>query len=238
MSNVSLVIVEDEPLILDDLKETLNEMGYKVMGSARSTKKCLATLEDVSPDLLLLDIDLSGSQDGIDLAHQINTRYQIPFIFLTAFYDKTTLSRAKATNPAGYIVKPWNENTLKANIEVALYKKGVAKKEHDIFSDPESFFVKQRNEYISLKPEEILYAQSYDNYTYIFTEEDKYLISHTLKSVEEKLSPAGFARVHKSYLINLSKIESISQGMLYLGEKEIPVGRTFKKELLERLNIL
>src|SRR6185369_3274345 len=86
-------------------------------------KKALDSIEKLNPDLILLDINLKGSElDGIRVAEQIHQNYQIPFIFLTAFSDKTTLEKAKLTEPYGYIIKPFEENDIRTSIEIAYYK--------------------------------------------------------------------------------------------------------------------
>ncbi len=236
MNKTRIFVVEDEPLILFDLRETLEDIGYEISGIASTAIDALSKIPNSKSDLVLLDISIDGAQDGVDVAHQLNATVQLPFIFLTAFYDETTLERARATKPSGYIVKPWDENNLKANIEIALAK-------HTPKSAPEyikqdSFFIKHKGDMIAVKPEDIVYAESYDNYTYVYTETEKYLLSQTLKKVEEKLTSSGFLRIHKSYLINLIRIDSISEGQLLLSGKEIPIGRSYKKELLERISIL
>ena len=236
MSRTRIFVVEDEPLILSDLCATLEELGYEISGEASSATEALSKISDSNSQLVLLDISIDGAQDGVDIAHQLNSSVKLPFIFLTAFYDEATLERARATNPAGYIVKPWDENNLKANIEIAL-----AKRIPKVFNQQEksdSFFIKHKNEMIAVKAEDIIYAESYDNYTYVHTKTDKYLLSQTLKKIEEKLSNSGFLRVHKSYLVNLIRIDSISEGQLFLNGKEIPIGRTYKKELLDQISFL
>ncbi len=236
MSKTRLFVVEDEPLIREDLVATLEELDYLVVGEAGSADKALLDISKTEIDLLLLDIFLEGAQDGIDIAHQINTKYKIPFIFITAFYDEQTLERAKGTNPAGYIVKPWDEHNLKANIEIALAKR--EKEYQENRSSEEPLFVKHDGAMISVKPKEILYAESYDNYTFIYTQNQKFLISQTLKSIEEKLKLSGFVRVHKSWLINILCIDSIVQGQVHIQSKEIPLGRAYKGNLFDQIQML
>lgn len=231
-----IFVVEDEPLILNDLCYTLEDLGYEISGMAASALEALAEIPQSRTDLVLLDISIDGAQDGIDIAHQLNATVKLPFIFLTAFYDEPTLERARATKPAGYIVKPWDENNLKANIEIALTKQ---LPQVDISQNNlDSFFIKHKNAMIAIKPKDIIYAESYDNYTFLYTESDRYLLSHTLKKVENSLKNSGFLRVHKSYLVNLVWIDSIADGLLFLAGKEIPLGRAFKKELLDQIRFI
>lgn len=236
MKKTRIFVVEDEPLIREDLIATLQELGYQVVGEAASAEETLSAISKKETDVVLLDISIEGSQDGVDIAHQINTKHGIPFIFITAFYDERTLERARATNPAGYIVKPWDEHNLKANIEIALIKK--REEQQKIHLSEEPFFVKHGGTITSVKPQEIMYAESYDNYTFIYTQDQKFLVSQTLKSIEEKLKPSGFVRVHKSWLINVFKIDSISEGRVYIQSKDIPLGRAYKSNLFNQIHLL
>jgi PAS domain S-box-containing protein len=122
MSQASIFIVEDELIEAEDIRQTLKKQGYSVMGIARSGESCLETLKGIRPDLVLMDIHLAGVMDGIDTAEQVRALYTIPVIFLTAHADDTSLSRAKVTEPYGYVLKPFDERELHSAIEMALYK--------------------------------------------------------------------------------------------------------------------
>jgi PAS domain S-box-containing protein len=97
-------------------------MGYEVVGIAPSGEEAIRLAVELKPSLILMDIVLKGDMDGIEAARQIRRRYQVPIIYLTAYTDNQTLERAKITEPFGYIVKPFSERELHANIEMALYK--------------------------------------------------------------------------------------------------------------------
>ena len=120
--SVRIIVVEDEALIAAELKSTLQLMGHKVIGHAMNGDKALDLFAREDADLILLDISIKGTLTGIDLAKVIRKKYHVPFIFLTSFSDKLTLDLVKDTLPYGYIVKPFNENDLKVNIELALHK--------------------------------------------------------------------------------------------------------------------
>ncbi len=120
MTGVRVLIVEDEPLIAKNISKYLNNNDYEVSGIAYDAEEALFQLRRQPPDFAILDINLESGKDGIDLAEHINSHYYIPFIYLTSYSDKETLERAKKTNPSGYLVKPFNEKTLYATIEIAL----------------------------------------------------------------------------------------------------------------------
>lgn len=118
----SCLIVEDDPIISEDLRGALSGMNYLVLPQAYDANTALALLSgDQLPHFVLLDIDLGGKLDGIDVAQHIRKHLDLPFIFLTSFADRRTLARARETQPNGYIVKPYKEKELFAQIEIALY---------------------------------------------------------------------------------------------------------------------
>ena len=114
-----LLIVEDERVVALDLRGALEDLGYAVIGSAASSDAALEAIDRERPDLVLMDIRIDGSIDGIQTAGILRTRYQIPVVYLTAHVDDATLARALETEPAGYLVKPYNHDSLRTTIEVA-----------------------------------------------------------------------------------------------------------------------
>lgn len=118
----SILIVEDEAIIAIDIAQTLKTLGYEVFKAVASGEEAIESLKKNQADLILMDIRLKGSLDGISTAEIINKKFQIPFIYLTTFVDDVTLSRAKKTNPYGYITKSFDKNSLHSTIEMALYR--------------------------------------------------------------------------------------------------------------------
>lgn len=201
-------------------------------------KNAIFDIEELQPDMVVADIMIKGDMDGIEMIGHLKKRMDIPFIFLTSLSDEDTLNRVKSTNPAGYIVKPFNEHTLITNIELALYKHQLQKPSISLNEQTDSFFIKNKGELVKIQQDQILFFEAYDNYCNVYTEQKKHLISHTLKSVEEKIPSSTFIKVHRSYIINFSKIESIQEGYIFIGNHKIPVSKSYKDSLLERLNLL
>ena len=117
----SILVVEDEPLIAEDIAGYLVESGFEVAAIANNAQEALDQLERTNPDALLLDINLGEGMDGIELAGIIRKKLNIPFVFLTSHADKTTLDRAKLTIPAGYLLKPFDGNDLMTSLEIAIF---------------------------------------------------------------------------------------------------------------------
>lgn len=120
--SLRILIVEDEPIISDDIEFTLLSQHYDIAGKAYSSAQALDMLMNRYPDLVLLDISIKGDKDGIDIAGIIREKYHIPFIFLTSYSDKVTLDRAKPTLPYGYVVKPFKDRDLLTTIEMGMYR--------------------------------------------------------------------------------------------------------------------
>ena len=122
MSEVRVLRVEDEPLIAEDISDFLGETNYICAGIAYDSETALDMLVNRDPDIALLDINIEGSMNGIEVAQIIRRKYNIPFIFLTSHSDKETLDKAKLTLPYGYIVKPFNEKDLISTLEMAVFR--------------------------------------------------------------------------------------------------------------------
>ncbi len=121
MPEIRILVVEDEPIIVEDICDYLNNIDFKVSGIAYDSNTALHELRSNTPDMVLLDIELRSKLDGIAIAHIINKKYQIPFVFLTSFADRHTIQRVRDTFPAGYIVKPFDEKDLYTTLEIGYY---------------------------------------------------------------------------------------------------------------------
>ena len=119
--NPRILIVEDEALIAADLADALEDQGYDVVGVAGTGRDALARAEEQIPDLILLDVNLRGSMDGVEVARRLRPLNR-PMVFLTAHGDPGTLARAEEVEPAGYLLKPFEERTLYATVRMALYR--------------------------------------------------------------------------------------------------------------------
>ncbi len=122
MDRADILVVEDESLVAEDIRQCLLHFGYGVCGVESSGENALEKVRALRPDLVLMDIILQGKLDGIETAKKIKEDFNIPIIYLTAHADLTTLDKAKLTEPFGYIIKPFRQEELQSNIEMALYK--------------------------------------------------------------------------------------------------------------------
>ena len=123
-----IIVVDDEATITTHLEERLTNMGYEVMASASSGKEAVKLARSLNPDLVLMDIVMPGEIDGIEAAGIIQKELNIPIVFLSAYGDDKFIARAKEVEPFGYIIKPYQDESLKAAIEIALYNRDLAQK--------------------------------------------------------------------------------------------------------------
>ncbi|PKV66767.1 LytR/AlgR family response regulator transcription factor [Pontibacter ramchanderi] len=246
MTKPKILISEDEIIIAEDLAACLDELGYQTC-AIDSGENTLDMIRTMQPDLVLLDVNLKGDIDGIEIGSKIREEFDIPFIYLTAYADKATLDRAKKTEPDGFLAKPFDEKNLRSAIELALYKhdsgqksgeNGAGKAPKEAESQPDYIFVKVKHRIIKVQYSDILWVEAYDNYSFIVTADQKYLVSSTLKDMEHKLPSNNFVRVHRSYIANLDKVEALEENAVVFSRGDVPIGKSYKKALMSRFNII
>ena len=124
-----LMVVDDEAVITTQLEDRLQSMKYDVVGTASSAEESVSMARELCPDLILMDIVMKGKLDGIEAAEIIKNEMDVPIIFLTGYTSDNYIKRAKQVMPFGYIVKPFREEDVRANIEIALYRKDLERKQ-------------------------------------------------------------------------------------------------------------
>jgi two-component system cell cycle sensor histidine kinase/response regulator CckA len=129
--DIRILIVEDEHIVAEHIRQSLVHLSYKIAGIASSGREAYQMASETGPDLVLMDIVLKGKMDGIETAHRILNELNIPVVYLSAYTDEKTIQRAKITEPYGYIVKPFDESSLKSSIEIALHRHTMQKNPAD-----------------------------------------------------------------------------------------------------------
>ncbi|WP_271423600.1 LytR/AlgR family response regulator transcription factor [Aequorivita sinensis] len=221
MSKLNIYIVEDDPIIAITLESILQKNGYSVCGHADNVDEALTEIKSNKPDLVLVDIQLDGEKDGVDLAENLDMLNK-PYLYLTSQTDPHTIKRVKQTRPLGYIVKPFTENGLRSNIEIAW---------NNYIHDEEFLSFSADNELYKIKQSQILYLKAYDNYCYVITTTRKYLVPKTLKYLSSQLNQEKFVKTHRSYLINLLKVDALCKNVVIINNIEIPISNSRKSTL-------
>lgn len=226
MKSLNIFIVEDEPLIVSTIEVALRKQGFLAIGDAEDYAAALRDIELLKPDLTLIDIQLSGDKDGVDLAIELDKK-NLPYLFLSSQTDPNTIERVKHTNPLGYIVKPFTETGLRTNIELAWHSYNESK--------PYFLTIKHEGRLHRINQNTIQYLKAFDNYCYIITNTETYLLPHTLKHISEKLQGNDFVKSHRSYVVNLKHIQSVDKNTLSLSNDSIPVSASQKSLVISRL---
>ncbi|MEP0367454.1 MAG: response regulator transcription factor [Cyclobacteriaceae bacterium] len=235
-SKIKVIVVEDNPITSMDLNEILNCHGFEILGAYASAEEAASDLLSITPDVLLVDIKLKGDMSGIDLAEQFAS--QVPIVFLTSNSDKDTVREALKTLPASFLTKPFDQKEVLIALELA-YNKFVEKKNANPAMEFPFVFLKSGQVFDKVAHEDITLVKADGSYSKVCTHEKEYLVSANLNQITQKLNSDTFMRVHRSYLINIHKVDSLDQDYVFIGGEPIPVGRTFKtnmKTVLKRFS--
>ena len=180
MNKYSILVVEDEALIAASLVQTLTSIGYSVQKPVATGEDAIRSVKTRKPDLVLMDIELIGTMDGIETAEKIQAIADIPLVYLTAYTDDTRLAKARLTEPYGYIVKPAHKHVLHGTIEVALYKHALDRK----LKESEERFrnvVEDQTEFICRFLPDSTHIFVNDAYCRYFDRDQKNLIGHMFR---------------------------------------------------------
>jgi DNA-binding LytR/AlgR family response regulator len=243
MSVLKIGVVEDELVIGRTILNTLEELGYTHCGPAISYTEAMEMLDQNKPDLLLLDIQLSGKKDGIDVAEKINELYRLPFIFLTANSDGETIDRAKKVKPHAYIVKPFTKDELFAAIEIAFSnftgnrpaeKAGL----ENAYPVKDHMFVKDGYVFRKIQFNELSHIESDANYLILhLSGQKKVMVRASLNEFSANLDPNTFIRVHRSYSVNIHQVDDISPTDVLVNGIKVPIGKSYRDDFLKALGI-
>ena len=186
MSQIRILIVEDEAIVAMDLRLRLEALGYEITNTVASGEEAIETIEADRPALVLMDIMLRGELDGIETSEIVRARFGLPVIFVTAYADPATLERAKITEPFGYVLKPFDDRELQGHIEIALYKHRSEKRLRES---------QERYELTSLGANDGLWDWDFRSHEIYFSPRWKAILGYNL----EELSPhprEWFSRLH------------------------------------------
>ena len=230
---MKILIVEDDFSFALSVEMLIDTLGYQHLGTVDNGQSALELIEQNPPDLILMDIDLNGFLSGIDIARKIRAK-SIPVVFMTTFNDEEVYKEAMITNPYGYIVKPFDELTLRSYIERVLTQSLEEQPDTGLLLD--SFFVKVNEVLKRIKYQEVYYIHSDRNYADIHLKDKRYTAKISLTQLEQRLDTDDLVRVHKQYIINLKKIKSVTANDVIVNGKAIPLGKKYRSDFIEKLN--
>jgi DNA-binding LytR/AlgR family response regulator len=217
MSDYKVLIVEDELLVSADIEESLEILGYNVVGAVATGKDAIESVEKHLPDVILMDIMLKGDMTGIEAANIIRKKHDVPIIYLTANADIATIEKAKISLPYGYIIKPFTEKDLQTNIEIARFKFSndiQAKMEsdqynrffNDVNSGKTSIFIESDSGLDKIKTGDIYYIDSNDDGSLIVLPDEDIAVSKSVEELEKELPDDQFIKVNQNQIVNVRKV--------------------------------
>jgi DNA-binding LytR/AlgR family response regulator len=237
MEKIKVLIVEDKLLIAEDIAQRLEKHSLEVVATCSSGEEAIDKAKSKNPDLILMDIELAGALDGISAAQIISKQLAIPIIYLSDYTDNKTLDRAKKTQPANYLTKPFNEADLIRAIDLAFSNAKHIPAAGNRLARP-AFVRTESQVYTKLNLEEILYLEADRSYCKVITDTRTFTLSTSMNNVYEQLNHEDFVKVHRSYIVNVSRITSLDGNSIKMGEIEIQMSKEYRDDLMGLLKII
>ena len=247
---IKVTIVEDEFVIAEDIRTRLEEAGYEVTGVFATAEEALPFLINSTPDIVLVDINLQGKMDGIQLVGQLQQKAAVPVAYITANSDAATYERARKTHPHAFLVKPFTTANLLAAIDLALYHFSTEShassierpsvKEHPDgqFIVNQCLFVRANGKYKKICGSDLLFVEAAGSYVHVQTRTDRYTLSQNLTHFQKKTPMSNLIRIHRSYMVNIDHVDSFEDSFVFIQNHKLPLSENFKAEFLARVHCL
>ena len=256
MEKINILIIEDEAIIAMDLMGCLQREGYSIAAVVNNGQDALVAFQKEAVDMILCDINILGAWDGIETMTRLLKIRPVPFIYLTALSDRSTLERAKQTFPAAYIHKPFTLTAIQIAIEMAMnnfayYKEqnetdqsvgkvplstiaeAVEDKEHAFILRTNDFlFIKQTHQFVKLNIHDILYLEVENKYVTVITAIKKYVLKDTLHNVLKHIAFPKLVRIHRSIVVNIEQIDVFNDAEIIIKKKTLPLSRSYKEDFM------
>lgn len=230
MDNLKILIIEDDVLIAEDLSDLLRSLNIQEIDMAHDKNSAIKKIEEFVPDIILLDVRMESELTGIEIAEILNEKYKIPFIFITAHSDVEMMKNILKTIPAGYITKPIKKADLFANI-VLISERLKSNSEKQIM-------LKDGIKNVFLDLDDILYIESDGNYIEVHSINKKYALRQNMESIMSQLDHNQFFRVHRSYIVNLNKVNNYTRKDLTIAGMVVPISKnvieSFEKSIINQ----
>ena len=256
---IKILIVEDEAIVALELAQGLEKDGYEVVGIADNGEEAHQLFRSQPVDIVLMDVHIMGSKDGIETAAELMKQRELPLIYLTAFTDAGTIERAKHTRPSAFLAKPYHLTNVRIAIELAISNFAIARQQggsgkvisldknggrssgegldkETILQMNDSIFVKNNYAFVKILLADILYVEAENNYVQLVTAEKKLLLRLPLSMLLEKVQYRPLVRIHRSFAVNIDAIQSFTDQELVIGKMTLPIGRSYKEAFLKHFD--
>lgn len=257
---LNILIVEDESLIAYDVQCLLLDWGYGVVGIASEGAEAIELFNTHKPDLVLVDVNLIGDMDGVETVRAFNKIRKVPVIYLTAQSDFTTVNRVKSTNPAAFLLKPFDERHLNISIELALnnfHRRSTPEIENEeeqesetlwanevklnsdvILKKDDQIFIKQKLRFVSFGNDKLLYIEAANNHSYLYTESQKFVVRMSLAAILSRLDFPCIVRIHRSFAININYVTQFDEKHVIIDERDLPLSTSYKKDFYRHFEVI
>lgn len=250
MEKIRTVVVEDEFVIAEDIRSRLELAGYEVIGSFPQAEAALPFIVQSKPDILLVDIHLTGSQDGVHLVEEVRKNFSLPVIYITANSDAATYERAKSTKPHAFLVKPFTPANLLTAIDLALFhfsgetspdrmdRPEIKVDEVHPFAINDCLFIRTNGKYKKVCCEDMLFIEAAGSYVHIQTKNERFTLSQNLSHFQKSTPLPNLARIHRSYMVNIDRVDSFEESFVYIKDHKLPLSENYRAEFLSKVRCL
>ena len=229
---IRCIIVDDDELsrnIMEDLVKENEEL--ELVKTCSDAIEAFNVLKSEEIDLIFLDVDMP-KMTGIDLLKSLEV---IPQVVLITAHSEFA-AQSYEYNVTDFIVKPISHARFITAVEKA--KKNLLKPSISGGTSVQTIFIKTDSRLVQVYTKNILYIEALGNYVNVYTTNGKYIVLSTMKDIESRLSVPDFMRVHRSFIVRVDKIESIEDNFIHINQKNIPIGKNYKDDLMHSLNLL
>ena len=227
-----VLIVDDEVLVRIGIKHSItwDQNGFELIGEASDGKEALEMIQKLAPDIVILDINMPYLS-GIDFLKSLD---EAPLTILTTAYSEYALEGYQL-NVVDYLLKPISfQRFFQAVTKAAhIFRTQLLLQNNGIEETTREMYIRQGDAFTQISWKDILYVEGMQNYLKLHFKSKTLIIHQTMTSLEEILPQSAFFRIHKSFLVNLSHIDSIAKGRVFINGKELPVSALRREELLQ-----
>jgi DNA-binding LytR/AlgR family response regulator len=238
---IKIMAVENDANYAQSLSSIIGELGYELVGVAENAFAALKLVEETLPDLILMDPAINDAINGVELATRINANRRIPIVFVAAFKDQQTFQTARSPFPTAFIIKPYDRISLQSAIEVAIFLHPVP---NATVIQPEAmgdtFYIKDNQRVVKIRLRDVVMVEADDYPCVIVTNYGQHTINMRLNDLLRRMPHEDFIQVHNSFAVRKSSIKAVNfaDQTLRVAEREIPIGKGYREQVLSTLNLL
>ena len=230
-------------IIASNLSLQLTKEGYEVTGIESRGEEAVVHTRLNTPDVILMDINLKGRLNGIETVKNIQAEVDIPIIYITANNDEATFEEARKTHPFAFVDKPITMRALSRTLSLATEQLRVSRENAETKQDQiallnDRIFIRHQGQMVKLLLQDILYVEADRNYSNLISENKSYVLATTLKEMQSNLPCTLFVRIHRSFLVNITKLDVLADNHVEINRKVIPISRSYREELLRHLQTI